>query len=355
MKQIDRYIARHLLMGSTLVLLLLVSLFSFLALAEELEDVGKSSFTALDAFAVVAFTLPKRVAELLPVTVLIGGLVGLGAMANHSEIVAIRASGFSPQRIAWPVFQVSLLLGLLVIAMQNFAIPKWEQQAVQLRAKTSELTVDNENDQSIWTRTGNAVVHVDHVMFGRSLRNVEIYELDQRGKLVRLIEAGSADAISAAVWLLRDVRDTELSAESVREQRLDTLRWQNMLSSEQVSLLLMPIDTMSPIDLLRYIRHMEDNRLETRQYWYTFWQQVSVPISIVAMCMLSLSFVMGSTRTVSVSLRVAIGSAVGILFYLGEQITGQMAALMNLNPALTAVGPDVLLFVISIVLLSRLR
>ena len=93
MLRIDRYIMQQFLFGIFPALLLLLTLFSFMALAEELEDVGRGSFSVPDALMVVFLTSPKRIVELLPVTALLGGLIGLGAMANHRELMAIRTSG----------------------------------------------------------------------------------------------------------------------------------------------------------------------------------------------------------------------------------------------------------------------
>ena len=72
MLRIDRYIMQQFLIGILPALLLLLTLFSFMALAEELEDVGQGSFTLTDALMVVFLTTPKRIVELLPVTALLG-------------------------------------------------------------------------------------------------------------------------------------------------------------------------------------------------------------------------------------------------------------------------------------------
>ena len=53
MLRIDRYIMTQFVIGIIPALLLLLALFSFMALAEELEDVGKGSFTLPDALMVV--------------------------------------------------------------------------------------------------------------------------------------------------------------------------------------------------------------------------------------------------------------------------------------------------------------
>ena len=112
MLKIDRYIMQQFLIGILPVLLLLIALFSFMALAEELEEVGRGDFTLTDALMVVFLTTPKRIVELLPVTALLGGLLGLGAMANHRELMAIRTSGLSKRRIAQTVSVLAIFLGM---------------------------------------------------------------------------------------------------------------------------------------------------------------------------------------------------------------------------------------------------
>ena len=60
MHRIDRYIMQQFITGIIPALLLLLTLFSFMALAEALEDVGSGSFTLPDALMVVFLTTPKR-------------------------------------------------------------------------------------------------------------------------------------------------------------------------------------------------------------------------------------------------------------------------------------------------------
>ena len=77
MLRIDRYIMTQFVIGIIPALLLLLALFSFMTLADELEDVGTGAFTLPDALWVVFLTTPKRIVDLLPVSTLLGGLIGL--------------------------------------------------------------------------------------------------------------------------------------------------------------------------------------------------------------------------------------------------------------------------------------
>ena len=95
MRKIDRYISTSFLGGCIPVLVLLLSLFSVLSLSEELEDVGEGTYRLVDALLVVVFSLPALAVTLLPVTVLLGGLLGLGALANNLELISMRAAAIS--------------------------------------------------------------------------------------------------------------------------------------------------------------------------------------------------------------------------------------------------------------------
>jgi lipopolysaccharide export system permease protein len=132
---LDRYFVASYLKGMVPVLFLLLTLFSFVALAEELEQVGEGTFKQLDAFLVILYTAPRRIVDLMPVTALLGGLMGLGALANHQELIAARSSGMSKARMARPVFEACLLVAALVVLMQSLVIPFTERTASELRSK----------------------------------------------------------------------------------------------------------------------------------------------------------------------------------------------------------------------------
>ncbi len=136
MTRIDRYLGTNFIGGCILALLFLLSLFAFLVLSVEMQDVGKGSYELVDAFLVVAYTLPALTVDLLPVTVLLGGLLGLGALANNLELIAMRTIGISPARIAVPIFKLALVLIAIVVLLQTLVIPQVEFNAARLRAKT---------------------------------------------------------------------------------------------------------------------------------------------------------------------------------------------------------------------------
>jgi lipopolysaccharide export system permease protein len=346
---LDRYIAFSYLKGMVPVMLLLLGLFSLLALTEELEEVGNGTFRLIDAFGVVFYTSPRRIVDLMPVTALLGGLMGLGALANHQELMAARAAGLSKARMARPVFEATLVLAALVVLMQSLLVPASERSASELRSRSLEATsFDAAGRLEFWTRSGDNFVHVSDVLFNRILEGVEIYNTDDAGKLKTLIQADQAAIIGDDTWLLEGVTRTRLSDLTAREDHIESTQWTNLLSQEQAEILILPLEALAPHDLVLYIRHLQDNDLDTHHFRVIFWKQVSIAIAVIAMGLLSLPLLVGSTRAVSASQRIIVGGLIGIVFYLLQQVTGHLAGLFRLVPSLTILTPVFLLLVISV-------
>lgn len=349
MLRIDRYIMTQFVTGIIPALFLLLALFSFMTLAEELEDVGKGSFTLADALWVVFLTSPKRIVELLPVTALLGGLIGLGAMANHRELIAIRTIGISKQRIGQTVAVLAVFLCIGITALQFFVVPEFEHEAAIVRSQASKTPgTESGNSRAIWTRNDRNFIRVDKLGSERTLSGIEIYTTDNQGRLTQLIQAESALYIEQENWLLIDVLESRFEDGQVFETRRDNMQWNALLSAEQASALILPLEALAPTDLLKTISNLKQNQLDTHRYEIVFWQQVSLLPSLLAMALMSLPLLLGSVRTVSASQRALTGGLIGIGFYLLQQLSGHLAGILGMNPSLLILTPPFLLLAIAI-------
>lgn len=350
MLKIDRYIMQQFLAGILPVLFLLLALFSFMALAEQLENVGKGDFKMPDALMIVFLTTPKRIVELLPVTALLGGLLGLGGMANNNEIMAIRSAGVSKQHIALTVGLLAVVLGICMTLLQFFVVPGFEREAAHLHGKALQQAGESRQaNGAFWTRNGDFFIRVNEVKFDRTLADIEIYSVSNQGGLSQLLQARSADYAGDDNWLLSGVVNSELQRTQVQETTRDSLLWKNLLSAEQAAVLILPLEALAPSDLVKTIANLKRNQLDTHTYEIVFWQQVSLLPGLLAMALLSLPFLLGATRSVSASQRAMIGGLIGIGFYLVQQLSGHLAGLFGMNPALVIITPSLLLLGVAIV------
>lgn len=361
MTRIDRHISTSFLGGCIPVLFLLLSLFSFLALSEELEDVGDGKYELVDALLVVAYSLPSLIVNLLPVTVLLGGLLGLGALANNLELVAMRAAAISTLRITVPILKLSVVLVGLVLLLQNFVIPRAEYNASQLRSKTLidhdrvdfDLDAGEGAKDEFWTRTAGQFIRFAQVRPDRSLSDVEIYRFDEHGALQSVLQTPAAELLQSNTWLLHRVQATELGNNHSQTRFEDTLLWEALLTEEQAHTLITPASSLAPTDLWKLIRRLEKNKLNSEAQRIIFWTQVSIPFGMIGMALLALPFLLGSARSISVGQRISMGGLIGITYYLAQQISGHLAGIMHWNVVLTVMAPGLLVLVIAAILLKR--
>lgn len=351
---IDRYLMLSMIRGAVPILGLLLGLFAFLTLAEELEDVGKGNFEVIDALNVMVYSLPKIALELLPVTSLIGVLVGLGTLANQQELIALRAAGWSNFRLARPVLVLALAVVVSAMATQQWLIPMLEEQIAGLRANAVE-DAELGGGSDFWTRSDHQIVRIGGVQFGLMPTDVEIFERNEAGHVTRVLNANRADILDSDTWQLWDVMSTEIDSSGTRVGRMESLEWRSVLSPDQMATIITTAAALAISDLFQYVALLEANDMDSLRYRLVLWQQLSLPIGILGMALLGVPFVVGSTRAMATGTRISLGVVIGILFYLGERTLGQVALLYSLPPLPLAMGPDLFILFLALFALSRAR
>ena len=88
--------------GAALVLMTLDTLITF---AGETGTIGHAHYTVWYAIAYVLLSMPQELYQYFPMIALLGTMFGLGMLASHSELIAMRAAGLSIVRITYAVLK----------------------------------------------------------------------------------------------------------------------------------------------------------------------------------------------------------------------------------------------------------
>lgn len=67
--------------------------------------------------------LPTFLEMTVPMAFLLAILLGLGRMSNDQELLAMKASGVSPQQVLWPIALLAAIIALMTLALTMFARP----------------------------------------------------------------------------------------------------------------------------------------------------------------------------------------------------------------------------------------
>jgi lipopolysaccharide export system permease protein len=189
LKLYERHLAREIYATTGLVLLAFLMLFAFFDLIHQLESIGKGGYQIQHALAYVALTLPGRLYELFPIGVLIGSLYALTVLARHSEITVLRAAGLSTRDLLVSLAKIGLVFAAITLLVGEFVAPPAERAAQQLRLRAMGSLVAQEFRSGLWVRDEKSFVNVREVLPDTSLRNVRVFEFDDRFQLLSISEA----------------------------------------------------------------------------------------------------------------------------------------------------------------------
>lgn len=383
MRTVRRLIYRSVASSATLVALAFAALAFFIDFVEESQDLGKNSYTVLDALWTCALMQVRHIYDLMPIALLIGGILALSRMAQTSEFTILRTGGLGPWRALQLLAGLGLMSALVVAGIGNWAVPLAEQMLTQQHARFSSQQQLTLGRGGTWLREKREVpgmgTHTITVNVGSALSEgefglVRIFEFDARGQLTRRLSAASAkvDAVQApgeagamlptegSVWRLQDVTDTRwlsherLSQEAalaglkvIDERQSAALDWSSSLTPLVVSASVLPPESMSAFALWRYTRHLASNAQAAQRYEIQFWKKSFYPLVCLVMIALALPFAYLHARSGSMSLKIFGGIMLGISFVLINHISSHLGLLQNWQPWLAAAAPSLLYLLLS--------
>lgn len=352
---VDRHLGSTTVNGFLLVLGVLLTLFSFIELLAQINDIGKGGYQMADAFLFVVLTIPRRAVDLMPVSMLLGSIVALGMLADHNELMAMQAGGVSVRRICAAVLGAGVFMMVLSLVLAEYVSPAMDQHARILRSKAMYGKGVMLSKQGFWIRSGNDFVHVGRTLERSRAADIEVLELDDSGNLNRYVYARNADVSSDVHWRLFTVTERAVTDQGIQSRQLEQLSIPAPVSPEQIGILELPPDSLSLSELAGYIAGMRQRGQNADRHALALWQKLTLPAVNGAMVLLALTFIFGPTRSRSAGHRIFLGTIVGILFYLVNQICGHLGLILNIHPGLTTMAPVAGVLWLALTLLRRVR
>lgn len=352
MNRIERYLGGVVVSYSLLVMLVLMVIFSFFEFMNQVGKLTDSYTLGLGAFYTL-LKVPVYIYEVFPIVLLIGTLMGLGSLANQSELTVLRVTGWSIKRILWAVLKTAFMMWIVMALIGEFVAPSSEAYAKKMRAEALNQTFSIGSSAGLWIKDDESYIHVSRIISSHDLRGIEIYDLDSN-KINGVLQAEKASYQDG--WVFKNVKQVGLQSLPKTEQlpvrlsyaskNLDEMKIKFPLKPEDLSNLGIETRYLSAWDLYHYITFLEENGLDSGPYALSFWRKIATPIVVLAMIAIVFPLIFGSMRQVSVGQRIFLGVLIGMGFHLINQLIGNVSVVYQLPVALGAVAPSiVLLFV----------
>ena len=351
MRLLDKYIGKAVFFSILVVLLIVVSLDAIFAFVAELEEL-EGDYQVVEALIYILLTLPGRIYEFISVATLIGCLIGLGALANTSELTVMRAAGVSVMRIVFAAVQPVLLYIVIALALGQFVVPKTEQYAQSERTRSIDGSLTLRARHGYWYRDDEAYVHIKAVQPNGLLFGVARFHLDENRTLV------AADFSEGAVyeeghWVLINMNETQLGERRTVTRHHDMYRWDTDFTPEFLSTVALKPDHLSLTGLYRYANRLAAQGLDSAEYFFAFWKKVMQPFATIVMVFIALSFIFGPLRSVTMGQRIMAGVVTGLGFNYAQELLGHVSIVFNVSPLIAAGIPVLICLGVGVFLLRR--
>lgn len=353
MTLLSQYLMRAIIASTALVLVVLLAIAGLFEFIAELDDI-QGDYQTPQAVLFTALRLPNLAFEMLPVAVLIGSLLGLGALAGHSEIIVMRSAGLSISRLASMAALSGGVLLVFTALLGEFIGPPLDFYARDMRMEARYQKGD-EFGHSAWVKDGPVYLHLQRVNSEFEFGSIYLFRFDEENELASIARAENSGIDEQDNWVLESLRETRFRDDGVQVVQSSMAVESFEVNSELLGSSLVKPLSLSARGLLLYIDYLKRNNLDASQYESEIWNRASRTLTVLVMPILALAFVFGSLRSGGAGSRLVIGVVIGLAYYLASETLANSGQVFNLNPVVVNWLPFILLCGITATALARIR
>ncbi|MBS1730128.1 MAG: LptF/LptG family permease [Bacteroidetes bacterium] len=360
MKTIDRYILKKYFTTFFFAIFLFTVIAVAVDISEKTDDFVKSGLGAMQIIQqyYIAF-VPYIIALLFPLFVFISVIFFTSKMAGNSEVIAIIAGGSSYNRFLRPYLIGGLSLGLLLLLMVNFVIPK----ANAIRTTFESIYVNpNSSYDPLLPENHSIYFRIDSFTYA-GIRNYDtatksgsIFFMN-RVKGVQLVYSLRAENISwdtaQQKWVLKNVFERTINGlkETVHVDRNKTMNFNFQpfdLSRDDYAKDKLATPALTNFIQLEELRGSENvNALKIERY-----RRLATPLAVVILTLIGALIASKRVRGGS-GAHLALGFVIAAIFILMDRFSTIFSTKGNLPPEIAAWIPDLVFLVVTYFLYKK--
>ena len=356
MKRADRLLFRGMLLYSSLILVLLLALIFIAQLIAKSSGPGHGVWSMTQLVVYSTLQLPDVAYDVIPLALLLGALVWMSILNGHSELIALRMSGWSVWRLERPLLLVGLLGAGFMFALGELVVPETAPaaEAMWANAGAPGAGFHDMGAQGLWLRDGSQIIQILAVgNGGQTLRNLHIVQVQSGLVGVSAMLTARQAQFRGGHWVLLGVHRSEITPRQILMKSMGEMPWSVSLHPATLRSFSHPTRTMTLLTLWRTYRALQGTALTMNRFALAFWQRVSYPWVGLVMILLAVPFVTRNPRGGGLAARVLTGLILGLGFHFLTEMSGYISVSGGIPP-MTATWLPILLFAVIAGFLHRL-
>jgi len=292
---------------------------------------------------------------MMPVAALIGSLLGLGVLANNSELVVMRTAGVSVVRLAGMVALSGVTLMIATALIGEFIGPPLDYFARNMRDEARHGNQGRDFGNAAWVKDGPIMLHLERVNTDFNFGSVYLFRFNEDNTLRSIAIAENSAIDENDKWILENFRETRFLDDGVQVVSSALAIESLHVDSDVLGISLVKPISLSARGLMTYINYLKTNDLKAIRYEMELWSRVATTATVAIMPVLALAFVFGSLRSSGAGGRLMIGVMIGLGYFLASETLSSSGQVFDLDPALVTSLPTIVLLMITVFALSRVH
>ena len=358
------YFARRFIKSCVSVLLVFFAILSLVDLVEQIRRFGSTETSFGTLLVLTVLNVPDALYRILPLITILATLSLFLALARSSELVVTRASGRSALKSLIAPVVMSLLVGILAVAVFNPIVAatqkQYEVMTQRISGVASTLSVSSEG---LWLRQGSpdgqTVIRADRAnLDGTVLFDVTFLGYAPDGSPSFRIEADQAELVTGA-WSITNAKEWRFDTNAVIPE-IDAFESPQMSLASNLTRaqILDSFGTPSAVpiwELPRFIARLEAAGFSARVHRTFLHMELALPVLLVAMVLVGAGFTMRHTRFGRTGLMVLLALGLGFTLYFIRNFAAILGENGQIPIVLAAWGPPIAAVLLPLGLLLHLE
>jgi LPS export ABC transporter permease LptF/LPS export ABC transporter permease LptG len=345
----DLYLLRRFFSYFALLMAVFIFLFEAFTFFELLDDIARHRIPFVTVVDYFFYLTPYLTYQLAPLAALVAVLVTLGVMSKNNEIVACKASGISLYRLFIPLLLSGLLLATGMIVLDDTFLPYANQRQDALRNQIKGKPPQTYRQPERWIFGENSKIYnydlfdpTQNLFGGLTVLEIDPLTFEMRR---RVFAARAQWSDSQKLWLLESGWVREFSGgANVRYERFNVKDLPELTEPPSYfNREVLPAIQMSWPQLRRYIDDLHRAGFDVSALTVQWHRKLAFPLIAPVSMLLAFpfAFLVGTRGALG---GIAIGVAIGIIYWLGAELLGAMGGVGQLPPLLAGWSPDIIFF-----------
>lgn len=312
---IDKYLALEIFKYIAIVLTAVVSIYVIVDLFENMDNFRDAGLPMSRVFTFLITKLPFIIAQVLPVSLLLGVLITFGLMNRNNEMIALKSGGLSVYYFLRPVLSIGLFISLLLFFLSEVVVPITIGKANTIwRVEVKQKSAVTTRQKNIWIKGHRSIYFISYFNpRTKMISGVTLNRFNDDFKLIRRIDAQKGKYRNGN-WVLYGIMEQVLDERTMtysvnfHEEQIEEIDF----IPDDLQRLVKKSEEMNFGELHDYILDVESEGYDATPYRVDLYAKFALPFACLILSIIATG--LSVKRRLSEGLAISIALGIGTVF-----------------------------------------